>query len=501
MKLHLMASFRTHFRLNDEEVLASPDDYQEFWRDVAEETAADLDNSFGNVKFLHKVDVQDGQLSRFRSVSTDSLFRPLQIIEVGIDPDDSLPKLVWGEVLAKFSTHEDMLTKVKLISESISVRIYNNSVALLQADMDIYGLIENQLKEGLAGDFDVLQEFGVTLGEQLSRSIYHEYLYKFLHGVSNGSSLADRFISCERFDYESAKLNAILTEESSKDKQIVRVNWVTRTILVESEDERNLAAIITHWLKDCGDQKLIERAMKEPDVSAIRWLNYLFREKAYTWITKEDGAIDYAKPFADEWQAMLNAQYYYATFEAINDSLTSTLAHSYRESTGKGIRNTGALRELSHKLERDIINANLATLEYHNNFGYYKRKVGSTMKEIMNGWDFDEAILDEVKRKTELCEQRVDELHKKAESRSGFYSDLLLLGIALVSISAFLFQIIEYGRTMSHNAELAVYESNSWNLIKLISERPTDFIITLSLALIIVLFALYAWFRRLKVMD
>ena len=156
---------------------------------------------------------------------------------------------------------------------------------------------------------------------------------------------------------------------------------------------------------------------------------------------------------------------------------------------------------MGQQLEQDVITANLVTLEYHNNYAYYKRKIGNTMRAIMTGWDFDTAILKEVTRKTELCEQRINELHKKADSRSGFYSDLLLLGIALISISAFLFQIIEYGRTMTHNAELAVYESNTWNLITFISERPTDFIITLSFSLIIILYGLYAWFLRLKVMD
>jgi hypothetical protein len=422
-------------------------------------------------------------------------------LEIGISPENPLLDQVWSDVRNQLSTHEEILKQIELVDTSASVRIYNNSVALLQLDIDISELVREQSISEVASNLDFLQEVGVTYGERLSQQLYRQQIYDYLYRLVKSSSEAGRFISREHFAYDFALASAILTEGSTEEHQTVRVNWVTRTLLVSSAGDNNLDAIIGHWLKDCGDEKLIEQAKKDPGASAIRWLNYLFREGGYTWVRNKDGAIDYTQPFADEWQAMLNAQYYYAAFESLNDSLITTLAHSYKKMNGKVKNHTGALRELSRQLERDIITANLATLEYHNNYGYYKRKVSNTMKAIMDGWDFDEAILNEVERKTELCEQRINELHNKAESRSGFYSDLLLLGIALISISAFLFQIIEYGRNMSHNVDLAVYESNTWNLIKFISERPTDFIITLSLAMIVILFGLYAWFRRLKVMD
>ncbi|MEW8624732.1 MAG: hypothetical protein AB2551_03155 [Candidatus Thiodiazotropha sp.] len=506
MKLHLMASFRTNFSLKDEEVLASSEAYQLFWNDLADR-AEDIKQNFGKVLFLHKAKERDGRLSRFRSVSTDSLLRSLHVVEIHIRSDCEILETAWAQAKDRLPGHFavpeylTVLDKLKLIRESVSVRIYNNFVALLQVDIDISDFVNELPKADVADHLEFLQEFGVTFGECISQLIYRRHIYDFMDAAIKKCSVADRFVFIDRFDFDSAVSNALLAEGSRKDEQMVRVNWVTRTLLVESQDDNNLETIIDHWLKDSGDQKLIDEARNDPGACAIRWLNYLFREQSYTWKRKDDGAIDYARPFADEWQAMLNAQYYYAAFEALNDSLTSTLSHSYRKPGGTVTRSTADLRELGRQLEQDIITANLATLEYHNNYAYYKREVGNTMKEIMKGWDFDEAILKEVTRKTTLCEQRIDELHKKAESRSGFYSDLLLLAIALISVSAFLFQINEYGRTMSHNAELAVYESNTWNLIQFISERPTDFVIWLSLALIVIFGALYAWFRRLKVMD
>ena len=56
----------------------------------------------------------------------------------------------------------------------------------------------------------------------------------------------------------------------------------------------------------------------------------MFREKSYKRVIRKDGSIDYEKPFNDRWQAMLFSQYYYAAFEALNDSLQATLTMSYK---------------------------------------------------------------------------------------------------------------------------------------------------------------------------
>ncbi len=495
-----MASFRTHFKLRDEEINVSPSDYADFWYQ-ASNSLVNKKKKFCDIRFLHKADNRDIQLSRFRSVDKDSLLRPLHILELNIKPNNKLLNTTWHQVVNKFHEHQAMLAKILLISDSVSVRIYNNSVALLQVDLDISDVINEQNKADIASQFDILQETGITFGECLSQALYRNYIKTYLDNLIKIEPQASRFIAIENFEYKNAVANAILTQGSTEDNQSIKVNWVTRTLLVESEGENNLNAIIDHWLKDCGHQETVDIVKRDPEKCAIRWLNYVFREKAYSWKRNEDGTISYGQPFCDEWQAMLNAQYYYAAFEALNDSLKSTLSCAYQSINRSGQKAISALRQLNRVLERDIIASNLTTIEYHNNYGYYNRHVGVTMKNIMAGWDFDEAILAQVKHNTILCEQRIAELHQKAASRSGFYSDILLLGIAVTSIVAFLFQVIEYGRNISHNADLAVYESNTWNLVELISERPTDFIITLSLTLIVILFALYSWFRRVAVMD
>jgi len=501
MKLHLLSSFRTHFRLRDEEINVAPGEYADFWKKVSHDVDED---AFSEIKFPHTIDSSDVERSRFRKVECDSLLRPLHVLEFYVNPENSILTTIWNRIEEEYSDKSTILSGMKLVLESTSLRLHNNSVALLQIDLDVSQALGGKSDEEIATVLDAIQEIGIAFGEYLAQSLYRQNVMPYLERIKvRHHREASRFIATENFSYKEALNKAILTPASTDEEATVKVNWVTRSLLFEScdKDAMNLESIVEHWLKDCGNRNSIDEAKNGADVCVTRWLNYLFREDSYAWQTDKHGKVDYGLPFSDKWQAMLNAQYYYAAFEALNDTLKSTLSYAYQMKNRTERQAIRALRSLNQALERDVVTANLTMLEYHNNYGYYNRQVALGMKEIMQGWDFDNAILAQVERNTELCKQRIDELNQKALSRSSFYSDSLLLGIAVTSIVAFLFQVIEYGRNVSLNADLSVYERNSFNLVESISEQPTDFIILLSLLLIILLFSLYAWFRRATVMD
>ncbi len=123
------------------------------------------------------------------------------------------------------------------------------------------------------------------------------------------------------------------------------------------------------------------------------------------------------------------------------------------------------------------------------------------MREILSGWDFDQAIVKQVRRKVGFCEERIDELHKKASARSNFYTDLLLLFLSIATSVTILLQPIEFGRNMAHDADLAVYERNTTNIVEWIAERPTDTLLLFSAFVLLLFCSGYAWFRRIQVMD
>ncbi|MCW3807910.1 hypothetical protein [Plebeiibacterium marinum] len=496
MKLHIMAPFRTHFKLYDETVIYNPDEYTLFWNKTKEEIQS-KDYGFKNVVFTHTTVGNSPSRSRFRNVDQNSLVKPIELIHLTGNPDDSQIKQIFDRVKTQLLKDMQHAESVSVDTESLVVKLYNNSVGVLELDVDVTDVLNEEYK--IEDNLDLLQEFAVTLGEQLSQQLYKTKIETFLRALLSLHN-SSQFIIHSLFDYKNAKSNKILVPESTPENYNIVVNWVTRTLMFESADKNNVSRIVKHWLKDCGDEDMIEGAM-QADKCAYRWLNYLFREDSYGRGLNADGTIDYTQPFSDVWDAMLISQYYYCAFEALNDLLEITLATAFLSYKRKDNKHKNKLKDINRKLDREIIDSHELLIEYKKNFAYYKRSVGLYIKEILTGWDFEDAILSQVVSKIELCEQRMGILHHKATEKSSLYTDLLLLSIAVISVIAFMFQVIEYGRNISHDADLAVYESNSVNLVNLLSERPTDFAITISLGLMIIIFIIYYIFRRDKVLD
>lgn len=497
MVLHIMAPFRTHFKLYDESVIYNPDEYSQFW-DKAKEEIQKKDYGFKNIYFTHTSSGTTKTKSRFRTVDQNSLVKTIEIIHLTATPDDNEIKQTFEQVKNQVLENQQYIDSVKLIAESVVVKLFNNSVGILELDVNITNVLDDE--QEVESNLDLLQEFAVSLGERLAQQLYKTKIETFLRALLSLPN-SSQFIIHSLFEYKNAKANKILVPESTTGNYNIVVNWVTRSLLFETEDKKNITRIIQHWLKDSGDGEMIADATKHSDKCAYRWLNYLFREKAYSRSLTADGAIDYTQPFADEWDAMIISQYYYCAFEALNDLLDITLATAFLSYKRKDNKHKHKLKDINRKLEREIIDSHELLIEYQKNFAYYKRNVGQYIKEILTGWDFENAILSQVTNKIELCEQRMEILHQKATEKSSLYTDLLLLSIAVISVIAFMFQVIEYGRTISHNADLALYESNTVNLVNVLSERPTDFAITLSLGLMIIIFIVYYIFRRDKVLD
>lgn len=497
MILHILAHFKTHLKLYDEEIVCHPDQYAMFW-DLAKKEIKTKDYGFKSISLHHGSSQKGKALNRCRDIDQNLLEKPIEIISFEADPNDEMVKQLFLDVKDGLLSDIPSAKELELISESIVVRLFNNSIAILDLDIKINDFIDDENK--VAEDLDLLQEFGITLGEKLSQNLYKDRIEPFLRDLLSFPN-ATQFIIPDLFKFESAKSNRIFVLESNPNNYLIRVYWVNRALLFESSNERYSNKIIRHWLKNSDDNKMIEEVIANDNKCAYRWVNYLFREASYARSYNSDNTINYSVPFNEIWEALIISHYYYNAFEALNDSLHLTLATTFLTYRRKHKENSHKLKIIHRKLEREIIDAHELLIEYENNFAYYKRDIGNHIKDIMYGWNSENSIMNQVRTKLELCEQRMNVLHMKATEKSNLYTDLLLLSIAVISIIAFMFQVIEYGRNISHNADLAVYESNSINFVKLLSERPTDFAITISLGLMVVIFLFYYIFRKGKVLD
>jgi hypothetical protein len=277
------------------------------------------------------------------------------------------------------------------------------------------------------------------------------------------------------------------------------VLWVTRTLIFEQDDGADKEAIVRHWLKDSGGNEeengklLIDQIIDCEDQHLTRWLNYLFREGSYpAEVANPDEPFELVKPFCDEWEAMIYAQFFYAALDIVDLHLTRILAYALSQDHDPQISRLKSL------LEHNIHKANLLLIQHHDNSKYYKRTVNAKLDEILDYWDFETVLVEPVQRKITLCQERLTLLHQEEVAKSAVYTDLILLGIGVTSIFGIFLSLAEYGRTMANDVDLASYDVNSTNIVDWFARQPTDVILVISSVLSLLLVVLYFYYRKVQ---
>lgn len=481
MILKLLAPIRTEFAIISERPLQQADDYAAFWSHVDNLSGKFTQQIGDDVAKLHQVYFAHRQISdqgsKYQTLTSDSMSRSLHILEVHLrlspkhipTPDNMDGQTRW--------MHQHLVDNLK----HIVIRVYDHHIALLEADISLdahmQGLSSAEISEKTAD----LEKAAIALGENISRLCYKNVmapLFEWLKQIRRANEYIDMFDS------------PIATE---------RVMWVTRTIIFEEQDTVLRREMIHHWLENSGGAEVepesgktyTELVQEDKRGYLLHWLNYLIREGLYNAdrLNIHQPTIP-ARPFCDEWQAMIYAQYYYATLDFVDSHLTTILAKAWAP---VGDLKIDSLKSL---LEYNLRNANLLLLQRQDNAKYYKRSVKNVLDTILAYWGFQDVLVLPVQQKITLCESRLQLLMQQEAAKSAIFTDMILLSIGITGIFSTFLGLAEFGRTMATDVELASYDLNSANLIEWLAAQPTDVILVLSLILSMVLAILYLFFRQ-----
>jgi hypothetical protein len=474
MLLKLLAPLRTDFAIISERPLQAPRQYAAFWDEASnrvQELRSPLPGGFSEamheIRFAHRTmhHAMLGNGSMYRTLASDSMARPLHILEVHLSPD-----------------HIQMIPDDDMTLKEVVIRVYDHHITLIEADLELDVQLQQLPADAVETHLDTLQQSAILLGEALGHHCNNRILEPLFAWID---SLPD---AGEYIDHTARSL--------SED----RVKWVTRTLVFEPSDAAtNRDAIIHHWLINSGGteeidgETRIERLQDDPAGHMNLWLNYLFREEAYPArdpSARHDSPDVLARPFCDAWEGLLHAQYYYAALDVVDSHLTTILASAWMP--GREV-NVDSLKQL---LEYNIRNANLLLIQHHDNAKYYRRAVKEELDTILSYWQFDYVLIEPVQNKIGLCESRLQLLLQQEAARSAIFTDMILLGIGITGIFSTFLGLAEFGRTMATDVELASYDVNSPNLIAWLAVQPTDVILVLSLVLSAVLAILYLFFRQ-----
>jgi hypothetical protein len=190
---------------------------------------------------------------------------------------------------------------------------------------------------------------------------------------------------------------------------------------------------------------------------------------------------------------MIIAQYYYAAFDHLQSIISRILAISV---AGDGTRKVSTVKAL---LDEAVRQAHMLKLEYEENRKYYAPRVGAEVDEILEGWGFEDGLRQRIDERLADCDQRLGEIHSRALERGSVYTDLILLAIGIVAIFQIPLSLADYGRAMTTDPNLYVYDqSSSWNVVGWLGASTTDALLIAGLVLSVGLTLLYAWFRTSK---
>lgn len=548
MKLKVLSPFQSPGLLVRTEMpVHRPRGYAAFW-DSAETAWDELPKStpwrgrIATLRFTHATPFLGTVGNRYRTIETGSLTRPLHLLEVTPEPSALDLGDLFEEALEDTARKEGadttpllapLVERVRRDPPRLLIRVHDHTISLIEGDLDLGRLLfeipEAELvqRDGdgeSAGEprlpaLDHLQQAAITWAERVTEQCQRTILGP-LFGWILSLPESEVYLRGDTATYQAAADPTVAYRPEPPASNGSRrqtsgpsgtaaagsapghVLWVTRTLLFERTDpetgqaEERREAFIRHWLKDVdgADGGKLREVVESPEAYSMRWLNYLFREEAYPARQPEDGrgmtGGRPADPFCRPWEAMLQAQYYYAAFDVLQTRIYRVLAHSFTDESQH------ELQHLKKHLDEMVKESTLLILDYQENFKYYQRAVHATMTTILRHWGFEKVLLKQVRSAVQACNTRVDELHQRATARSSVYTDLILLAIGVTSVFGILLTLLDYGRTLAHDPTLTVYERGSFNVVDWIAAHSTDGILLVAAIVSGALVGLYFYFKR-----
>lgn len=466
--LFFKAPFRTHFSLQEGNVLASGKEYNRFWKKVHnEDLGEEISNNFYHVDCMHNVDIEDSL--QFESVSEDSnvldVFSP-QVIQ--IKPGDWFNAKI-AELLDEIN---HLLPKSKqntmhYETGSCLISMFKNTVANLEM---LFGI--ELSNEEMDDDFiAALETWTNELATKLIHFFYDDFIFPFIKQI-NKISVNHHYTSPVHTHYGFPDINKP-TEKQILFKRKIKCAipmWVSRVLLV-GEMDNGFDNLVRRWLittksKDDIIRQFRNKKHDEKNMIYMGWMHSLFT-------TVKDSDV-----FEDAKQALSLIQYYYAVLDSINMNLSQIIGISHKR---KSMKETRRYKEL---LEEMVFIANLNKTEFSDVTQSMQRNRAYFLKDLVKKWTVDE-LFDNVDKKIALCKENINKIYQKAFNRSQRVAELLLFFISGFAILEFLKGLSEFFWNPEN------YEEDVWGLYALGKTLDPNTMLWFGITVFLLLFIVY----------
>lgn len=526
MRLRLMAPFRSHFCLNTgalsfshvdekynnfwteiethyEEKKHVDEKYNGFWTEIETHDEGKKTDTRNRISFMHseRHERRTGK-TLYERIDEDTLKYSLHLLELTPKITDEtlgingiFREAVEGEkervegVKEGVETCEKILDLCKPDPDSVSVRVYDNTISIAQMDLVLCNLDYYIDGSNYEPFLDILHRAGIAFAHACIVKLYDTAIYTILDELSK--QFGSEYIQSIKM-YDDFR-DMLPQNNGSRPKTTVL--WVTRTLIFEMNDRKFVNDFVTHWLKDIGDKERreadIEKMKTNAKAYSLSWLNYAFREEAFPPDEKQKSKA--LSESSDAWESMLMSQYFYSALECLNDNLQRVIGRSYSPNAEK------ELRDLNRQIKRTTATTNLLIISYSDIQKYLKRDKKGIMNQIMYTWEFS-SLIKNARDRISLCNGRIDNLHKVSTERSSLATDILLFGIGAVSFISLIISLSQYGRLLNTDAKVGFRNDGPFDFFGLISDWQMDYVLIGAILIISVLTFFYYLFRKRKLL-
>ncbi len=462
------APFRTHFSLQEGNVLAAGSEYRKFWQKVEDADLGKLNSDRKyKIEYIHNVNV-DNSL-QFESVAEDSnvsdIFSP-QIMQITADDwftekiNDIISQM-WNFFPAEFKD------KIKYVPSSFNITLFKNTIGNLDLLFEL-NLSNNEINIEFINS---LEDWTNELARKIIKYIYDDFIFPLIKNI-NKISENHNFTSPVYKHYgfpDIVKENEKQLLFKRKAKCAIPL-WVSRVLLIDKIDN-GFESLVKRWIISTKSKDDIIENFKlskydEKNSVYLGWMHSLFTTNASSNV------------FEDAKQALSLVQYYYAVLDSINMNLSQIIGISHKK---KSINETQKYKKL---LEEMVFISNLNEIEFSDVTQSMQRNRAYFLKDLIDKWTLD-SLFENVDKKINLCKENINKIYQKAFNKSQRVAELLLFFISGFAILEFLKGLSEFFWSPDK------LDSNIWGLYSLGKIFNPNIMLWIGIIVFLVLFIIY----------
>ncbi|MEL6860514.1 MAG: hypothetical protein AAGL11_01650 [Pseudomonadota bacterium] len=297
-------------------------------------------------------------------------------------------------------------------------------------------------------------------------------------------------ITCQQVDLFADRMTALLEDIQAKlpphvldahptvsDVSSKHISWTSRSVIVDEAwlQQAGSDTFVREWLSETLRPEDADEILNRTRNSSITWVNYFIVETPDT-------------DLAEVLHVVRLAQFFFAAQYELNLRTQQALIEASFERNVKKANQT--LSDAREKMQH-------LSIQFHVQRSFLRRSRKAAMDELLNGWDFDDLIKNG-ERMVNASTSKIDQIISARSERSSFVTDLILAGIALLTVIEVSLYFTEYSRQLMSNPALEYYDDDlSW-VLSSVAGIDTDTVIIGGALSILTLVGIYAYWKLKK---